>query len=150
MKVNAINFVNVQACQSFFLFYTKDRKNNDNEDLHQNQIFLHVQSIKIYTVISTNLLLWKFLGNAYFPQSFENLRKLCVSVKFPHQKIRWNFGILRSDFYRNGIYLEDVYIFLQKPSSFLKIFHIPALKPCMDRYWSRIGLQILEAETVCI
>ena len=146
MKVNAINFVNVQACQSFFLFYTKDRKNNDNEDLHQNQIFLHVQSIKIYTVISTNLLVWKFLGNAYF----RRVSIICGNCAFPHQKIRWNFGILRSDCYRNGIYLEDVYIFLQKPSSFLKIFHIPALKPCMDRYWSRIGLQILEAETVCI
>ena len=27
----------------------------------------------------------------------ESLRKLCVSAKFPHQQIRWMFGILRSD-----------------------------------------------------
>ena len=27
----------------------------------------------------------------------ETMRKLCFSTKFPHQEIRWNYGILRSD-----------------------------------------------------
>ena len=26
----------------------------------------------------------------------ETMRKLCLSAKFPHQEIRWNYGILRS------------------------------------------------------
>ena len=26
----------------------------------------------------------------------ETMRKLCLSTKFPHQEIRWNYGILRS------------------------------------------------------
>ena len=38
-------------------------------------------------VISSNFLVWKFL---------ETLGKLCLSTKFPHQEIRWNYGILRS------------------------------------------------------
>ena len=25
------------------------------------------------------------------------MRKLCLSTKFPHQEIRWNYDILRSD-----------------------------------------------------
>ena len=41
-----------------------------------------------------------FCGNAQFPQIFrklpENLLKLYVSKKLPHQEIRQNFGILRS------------------------------------------------------
>ena len=28
----------------------------------------------------------------------ETMRKLCISTKFPHQEIRWNFGILRSEY----------------------------------------------------
>ena len=31
----------------------------------------------------------------------ETLQKLCLSTKFPHKKIRWNYGILRSDLFRN-------------------------------------------------
>ena len=26
----------------------------------------------------------------------ETIRKLCLSIKFPHQEIRWNYDILRS------------------------------------------------------
>ena len=29
-------------------------------------------------------------------ESLETLRKLCLSTTFPHQEIRWNYGILRS------------------------------------------------------
>ena len=29
----------------------------------------------------------------------ETMRKLYLSTKFPHQEIRWNYGILRSDSY---------------------------------------------------
>ena len=28
----------------------------------------------------------------------ETMRKLFISTKFPHQEIRWNFGILRSEY----------------------------------------------------
>ena len=30
-------------------------------------------------------------------KSPEALRKLCLSIKFPYQKVGWNFGILRSE-----------------------------------------------------
>ena len=26
----------------------------------------------------------------------ETIRKMCLSAKFPHQEIRWNYGIFRS------------------------------------------------------
>ena len=32
-------------------------------------------------------------------ESPETMRKLCLSLKFPHQEIRWNFGILCSAFF---------------------------------------------------
>ena len=32
-------------------------------------------------------------------ESPETMRKLCLSTKFPHQEIRWNYGILRSVWY---------------------------------------------------
>ena len=58
--------------------------------------------------------MWKFCGKAQFPQSDspETMRKLCLSTKFPHQEIRWNYGILRSV---NGFW----------PQMFDKIFNIP-------------------------
>ena len=50
--------------------------------------------------------MWKVYGKQKFPQSFEriaqNLRKSKVSIKFPRQKIRWNFGILHSERAPNG------------------------------------------------
>ena len=30
-------------------------------------------------------------------ESPKTMRKLCLSTKFPHQEIRWNYGILRSE-----------------------------------------------------
>ena len=44
---------------------------------------ISVQTTAKNTVISPNFLVWKFI------------RKLCLSTKFPHQKIRWNYGIFR-------------------------------------------------------
>ena len=32
------------------------------------------------------------------------MRKLCLSTKFPHQEIRWNYGILRSDWVSGSKY----------------------------------------------
>ena len=44
--------------------------------------------------------MWKFCGKAQFPHSFrriaQNYAERCLSAKFPHQEIRWNYGILRS------------------------------------------------------
>ena len=55
------------------------------------------------TVISPNLLVWKFCGKVQFPLSFRrfarNSEELCLSTKFSHQEIRWNYGIFRSDRY---------------------------------------------------
>ena len=56
--------------------------------------------IILNTVISPNFLLWTFCERHSFPRvsgdSPKTLRKLCLSAKFPHQEIRWNYGILRS------------------------------------------------------
>ena len=44
-------------------------------------------------------ILWKRWVSAEFRANrewLETLRKLYFSTKFPHQEIRWNFGILRS------------------------------------------------------
>ena len=30
----------------------------------------------------------------------ETMQKLCLSAKFPHQEIRWNYGIFRSDCFK--------------------------------------------------
>ena len=50
------------------------------------------------TKILSYLLVWKVCAKAQFPRSFglfpKTLRKLCVSTKFPHQQIRYNYGIL--------------------------------------------------------
>ena len=44
------------------------------------------------TVISLNFLVWKFCGKVQFRivlgESPETVRKLCLSIKFPHQEIR--------------------------------------------------------------
>ena len=41
----------------------------------------------------------KYRNFTWFP-GVEILRKGAVSSKFPHQKIRWNYGIFRSDLFR--------------------------------------------------
>ena len=40
--------------------------------------------------------MWELCENARFSQSFWPIATLCVTAKFPHQKIRRDFGILRS------------------------------------------------------
>ena len=54
-------------------------------------------------VISPNFLAWKFVERYSFRidlgKSPETMRKLCLSTKFPHQKIRCSYGILRSASY---------------------------------------------------
>ena len=48
---------------------------------------------------SSNFLVWEFCEKAQFRivsgESPETMRKLCISIKFPHQEISWNYGILR-------------------------------------------------------
>ena len=46
------------------------------------------------TVISPDSLVWKFCGN-----SSKTMWKLCLSTKFPHQEIKWNYSIFRSVIY---------------------------------------------------
>ena len=37
----------------------------------------------------------------------ETMRKLCVSSKFPHQEIRWNYGILRSELFCTNYHILE-------------------------------------------
>ena len=50
------------------------------------------------TVISPNFLVWKFCGKVRIVLGDlpETMKKLCLSSKFPHQTIRWNYGIFCS------------------------------------------------------
>ena len=43
--------------------------------------------------------MWKFCEKAIrnFADSSKTMRKLCLSAKFSHQEIRWNYGILHSE-----------------------------------------------------
>ena len=58
-------------------------------------------------LISPNFPVWEFCGKAQFPHSFgrlpRNYAEMCLSTKFPHQEIRWNYGILRSAIHRYHI-----------------------------------------------
>ena len=38
-------------------------------------------------------ILWKY--RRALDNSLKTMRKVCISTKSPHQKIRWNYGILR-------------------------------------------------------
>ena len=81
------------------------------------QILPHTHNISVFvvqvyryttknTVISPKFLVWKFFGKAQFAHSFgwfarnyaetESMRKLRLSAKFSHQKIRWNYNIFCS------------------------------------------------------
>ena len=44
----------------------------------------------------------------YLNESPETLQKLCVFTKFPHQKIRRNFGILRSVTWNQYFFVEQI------------------------------------------
>ena len=52
-----------------------------------------VSSTAKNTVISPDFLVWEFCRQAQF---LHRMRKLCLSAKFPHQEIRWNYDIFRS------------------------------------------------------
>ena len=41
-------------------------------------------------------MVWKFCGKAFCGIYFETMQKMCLSTKFPHQEIKWNYGILCS------------------------------------------------------
>ena len=83
---------------SYFLtnILRKNRKAWSTKKLPQRYPSITTQN----TVVLPNFLAWKFCGNAQFMQSLgdspKTLRKLCVFAKFPYQKIRWNYAILRS------------------------------------------------------
>ena len=71
--------------------------------------------------------MWKFSGKAQFPDSFGRIAQNKNSTKFPHQEIRWNYGILRSVDYFNfklhrfwnlSIYNKHHYIFFQHQGGF--------------------------------
>ena len=65
------------------------------------------------------ILNWKlhFLCSESFYRMPENLRKLCISTKFRHQDIRWNFGILCSVIIGKIVtrYLHFMHSFFDKP-----------------------------------
>ena len=43
-------------------------------------------------------ILWKGSFRIVSGESPETMQKLCLSIKFPHQEMRWNYGIWRSEF----------------------------------------------------
>ena len=78
------------------------------------------------TVISPNFLMWKYCGKAQF-------RAIRLSIKFPHQEIRRNFGILRSESFanivndthrENCILLNSVQEFIEIEAWLLLIFFL--------------------------
>ena len=48
--------------------------------------------VRVFTPILPYFLLWKFCGNAQFPQNFGRFAQN-ISTKFPHQEIRWNYVV---------------------------------------------------------
>ena len=60
-------------------------------------------------------ILWKQFAHIFGCYSPETLQKLYVSTKFPHQEIRWNYGILYSF-----------------------VFHVHSSKPNLELFWSAI------------
>ena len=63
-------------------------------------------SVSLRKLLWFHLISWygKFVETRNFrrvsKESPETVRKLSISTKFPHQKIRWNFGLLRNVFSR--------------------------------------------------
>ena len=57
--------------------------------------------------------MWKFCGKQtvrrVLDNSPETLWKLCLSTKFPHQQIRWNYGILHSELRRGCNFAKVIY-----------------------------------------
>ena len=54
-------------------------------------------------------MVWKFCGKAFCGIYFETMQKMCLSTKFPHQEIKWNYGILRSAYFTNNkVYYESI------------------------------------------
>ena len=46
--------------------------------------------------------MWKITANTaentlISPDFLETMRKLCLSTKFPHKEMRWNYGIFHSE-----------------------------------------------------
>ena len=66
--------------QFFLVFH-----NRNNEMLEDMVLYLHLHSIVQLSI------------DFHLGESPETMRKLCLSAKFPHQEIRWNYGILHSD-----------------------------------------------------
>ena len=80
-----------------------------------------------------NLLAWKFCWKAQFPifsgESPETIWKLCLSTKFPHHEIGWNYGILRSDTVCNlqrqhGVHWSKVSTMCKNQTTQIVIFSI--------------------------
>ena len=57
-------------------------------------------------------------------ESPETMRKLWISTKFPHQEIRWNYGIIGSDLWWN--FFDTTNYFLKNTPStiFDKVLNI--------------------------
>ena len=77
------------------------------------------------TVIPPSFLVWKFCGKVQFLHCKAQLmRKLCLSTKFPHQEIRWNYGIFHSVPYLykvvSSVKLQTSVSFLKRSKSFMK------------------------------
>ena len=70
------------------------------------------------TVILPDFLVWKFCRKAQFPQPIRpKLCGNCLSAKFPHEEIRWNYGIFRSVRVKKtqrSVIMDKLLLFLQR------------------------------------
>ena len=63
----------------------------------------------------------------------ESMRKLCLSRKFPHQEIRWNFGVLRTV----CIYINTAYLIATVRKDFFKNHNSITQCMCWVISWSK-------------
>ena len=75
------------------------------------------------------------------------MRKLCLSTKFPHQEIRWNYGILRSLIYHVQPKVVNCYVMPLSQLSYRNwLFTLTLLKFwCCFQEISRFNKKFLEA-----
>ena len=71
--------------------------------IHMNVLWMYFKSTTLKnTVIPANVLEGNFVERRsllWKSDTPETMQKLCLSTKFPHQEIRWNYRILRSVFW---------------------------------------------------
>ena len=106
--------------------------------------------------ISPDFLVWKFCENAQLPHSFgqiaRNYAETGLSAKFPHQKIKWNYGIFCSvSCYTTGVNsLKETIANIQYLSYSLSKEHMKFMMANKNRIQKLIFLKIWLFQSKCI